>query len=1448
MFSPLPQRLRSLRRRVRRMVWVHGACLLAAGGLGVLLLLGALDYTVRFQDPGLRILISLGFFAAVVGFGYRYLYLPGKIRFRDEDLARRLQRRYPALGDRLLSTVEFLRQEEDDPTAGSPALRRTVIAETTAQTETLDFQAVLDGRPPRRAAVLAGTVLALAAAVFIWDPPVARTAVVRLLNPFNRSVFPQANHLRVSDPVKCIARGGTFEIEIVDANHRPLPREVRVFYRVAAADGPTEEETTVLRPAGQAVVVRRENVVRPFAYRIEGGDDRSMTWREVAVVEPPAVAAVSVRLISPAYTGWPATRSLGDVRALKGTRLEFTGRANKPLRSAVLVWVDERRFPARMHSDRRGFTVSAPELIVTESGMYGFALEDTAGIGGGENDRWEVHAVADAPPTVTIEQPPANLYVTPQAVLPLRVQAKDDLALRAVTLVYPVQDSLSLRERDRVRASLPGNKGGGLVTNISPHPNPLPKGEGTNVPETRVALYTGPEKVPPQAESLLDRGGDLRTIDFAWELEPLGLRPGGQLEFAVTATDYRPRTGRSEPRKLTVVTPQELQDRLSARQNLLLGELQRVLKMQNAVRGQVEAVRIRWEESVPVAPADIDQLRAAELSQRQAALLLSRGGEGIPRQIKNLLADLEHNRLEASRLKDRLEELASDLARLERESLPAVARELTAALKTGQIALSNPAEADLPAARRALQAVGKNQEQVIAVLTAWINRLSQWESSQRFQRELIQLTRDQEETARRTTAVGRRTFARDFRDLAPPEAAELRILAARQAEHARTLDRVLQTMEQSLPDLRQKDPAAAGNVADAVDEAHRQGASNRMRSCGDFLLQNRIGQAADAQKQIARQLQELLDVLSRRRDQELEVLHKKLRTATAEAAELERRQTELHAAMSQAAEKSGAAEDKRQWESLAETQRRLEQETEQLARRLERLQAARAAQAAQQAAAAMNKARREAAAGEGQGACRQAEAARKALADARRRLDEHGRRAGLDLALEQIARLEDAVKHLQQQQQGVLEETRRYERLRQTQGEFTRSQAAGLHDLARRQEMLEDDARRLATDLRGADAFAWTLTRAARSMGQAAAGLNRRRTGTETQRTEQTALDCLALLMEAVQPEPPSDQENAGGDAGGAGKKPPSHAPRGAVATMAELKLLRLLQQELNLRTARLYETLDPQAKPTESQRAALAELARQQGRLAEMVFKLVPPAAEAPEENLQDAPADAEQIWMSDVPKITNTRARLNSRRLTAAQNVETDSAAVSRRLSDAYYLLPDDSDNAEKDSALQEQLRHELGAAAEKEAEQPLLDVARRMFRIQERIAGAQTGPATQAEQQQVVEELDRLIRVTRKSCCGGSPSPNRSPSSARNPTDSSPAKPGSRPAVKAGPRSSDKSPSGRPNVDDVRAALKQHWGELPPQLRQQMLESATEEFMPKYQELLEEYYRRLAEEKKQ
>ena len=146
-----------------------------------------------------------------------------------------------------------------------------------------------------------------------------------------------------------------------------------------------------------------------------------------------------------------------------------------------------------------------------------------------------------------------------------------------------------------------------------------------------------------------------------------------------------------------------------------------------------------------------------------------------------------------------------------------------------------------------------------------IGQLGQWDSYRRFLSEIGQLARDQQALIERTAAVGRRTLTQALRDLAPADAQELQTVAERQLDLARLLDHLLRDMDQAGGLLRQNDPTAAQAIAGALDQLRRRATGQRMRTAGEQIQQNQIGQAAAEQKQIGQSLQDILDLLGQAR-------------------------------------------------------------------------------------------------------------------------------------------------------------------------------------------------------------------------------------------------------------------------------------------------------------------------------------------------------------------------------------------------------------------------------------------------------------------------------------------------------------------------------------------------------------------------------------------------------
>ena len=333
------------------------------------------------------------------------------------------------------------------------------------------------------------------------------------------------------------------------------------------------------------------------------------------------------------------------------------------------------------------------------------------------------------------------------------------------------------------------------------------------------------------------------TIDRRVELSEFQLVPGMQLTCHAVASDYRPQTGRSDPRVLTVITPDQLLERMAVRQSQILAELARVLQLQRDARSQVRTLEIRLHETAGLEQADIDRLQAAEFNQREVARSLTSRSDGLPMQVLGLLADLETNRVDNPDFQRRLEGLLAEFDRLQREHLPPIGTELTAAIKGSLVRLqSSPRPAGRDAESEShLARAGEHQQQVIAALEGLLAGMRQWDDYRRFHREVAQLLRDQEEVARNTAALGAQTVGRDLKELSPQESADLKILAEHQFELARRQTRLEQEMEQTAAALGQSEPLAAANLDRRRGGSPATGDCRRYVHRGESCPRQRLG-------------------------------------------------------------------------------------------------------------------------------------------------------------------------------------------------------------------------------------------------------------------------------------------------------------------------------------------------------------------------------------------------------------------------------------------------------------------------------------------------------------------------------------------------------------------------------------------------------------------------------
>ncbi len=1220
MKSPIAARFQAFRGRIRRALGLYGASWVLVTLLGIATVCGLLDWLLDLTS-GVRALLLAALIAATAWTAYRTLVVPFLFPLADIDLALRVESRFPRLNDELASAVDFLHHADASPQLGSAALRSAVVEQASRRMLALDFGEAVEWATMRRAVLSASAVLLAAAALVLASPRAAATAAVRLFQPFGATRWPRETFLAIADTPTRLARGEPFRLAVRVVEGR-VPERAEVDY--AFEDGARTSEP--LRPRGDREFLGGlEAVTQSFDYRVRAGDGRTEP-AHVEVVPPPELEALRVRLTYPDYTRQAAedlATGKGQVRAVWGTRVDVSARSSKPLARAELRIGVSGAVPARVEPGNSELEAS---FRLEESGFYWISLRDQEGFENREASRYELRVIEDHAPEVFVERPASDIEVTAAANVPLRALVKDDFGIQNAELHY----------------SHAGSEDETAQT---------------------VTLWTSAEQ--PQRQ----------VIEHVWQLGELALTPGASVSYYLSARDSDnlrgPNTGKSRQLRLLVVSPEDLARRLEEKQLRVYQELERLRKLQADARTQVSDLHAALQQQEALSKEQLAHLQSVEVTQRQIDRHVTNPADGLRAQVGQIESDLANNHLDNSQLGEQLAMVREGLEHIAREDLPEIDQGITRVRKAAQESLgargaraprgdpqgrsqraageppvgtARPAPPDTATAprppetapdrpspapeqatptpdkpasnlqRAGLADIETHQQRVVARLDEMLERMGKWETYRGIARDARELLEEQDQLAQQTREAGRKTIGQTPENLPTALQAELGKLAGHQEQKREQLARLERKLDQMSGRLAEGDAAAADALRAAAEGLRRSGTEEQMRRAASNIRQNQVGAADTAQRKAIEALKQMLESLENTPERDLAKLIAKLREAETELGAIRERQAAQLERTQQASANPDPEARRRELEKLAREEKELEQQTARLAEQLRRIRAEQAGRTSAGAASRMGQAGGQMQQSEGDKAAGEEQKVLEELQRAQREVAQARREAEAQLAMEQLARIGDTLASLLERETAAKTETARLEELRRQKGDWSRPQLASLRTLVQTQQAIRDDTEKARDLLTSAPVFALVLRRATGTMDRVLDRLGERHTDDETQTAEQAAADRFAQLLDALKKDPNAESQQGGQEAEGGQEGQGGQGQRDSIPPVAQLKMLRALQIEVNERTAALDELRATAQKLSPSQTDELRSLGEDQGALADLVRDLARPTEEGDE------------------------------------------------------------------------------------------------------------------------------------------------------------------------------------------------------------------------------------------
>jgi hypothetical protein len=425
-YQNLLARIRVVRRRWRMQRLVKGVAFFLISAVA-LLLLGIWGANLFGFKPAAVWIMRLVTGGSAVYVAVHFFVAPLRRRISDIQIAQYIEERYPNLEDRLIAAVEF-----GDGGGTSPGMLDLLIKDAMEKTSRIDFSVFLNRK---RLAVygLAGAATFLAlVALLNWGPPFLQYGFDKLYVQWTNAAPRTPLLIEVMPGDIQIAKGVDQQIKAQLLGFDSADVKLYTQPLGSSAWTPVGMEPD---PYGSSFLYLLTEVQSSMRYYVEARDVRSKIYT-IKVAEAPRVDKIDITYKFPAYAGMAdqTVEDDGDISALRGTRVTVNIHASLPVQSARLQFDDQSTI-AMTQSGEASFSGA---LTLNRSGSYVVQFSDAGGKPYAASQEFEMEALPDAAPKVTITRPMRDVRATSVEEVFSELKAEDDIGLSKVELHYSV--------------------------------------------------------------------------------------------------------------------------------------------------------------------------------------------------------------------------------------------------------------------------------------------------------------------------------------------------------------------------------------------------------------------------------------------------------------------------------------------------------------------------------------------------------------------------------------------------------------------------------------------------------------------------------------------------------------------------------------------------------------------------------------------------------------------------------------------------------------------------------------------------------------------------------------------------------------------------------------------------------------------------------------------------
>ena len=541
-------------------------------------------------------------------------------------IAIEFERKYPNLQENLIAAYD-LANENTDEYGYSRFLVKAIVDRANRLVNNLSIRKLLPSNKVLERFGLLALILLLIVGTATAIPDKFAQGTIRIFYP--QTPFPKITETTLTVSLPNTGKAVKFDDYTISIKSSgKLPDKVWVYRKLGRQGySPFEARRDPTNPLLFKYTFRK--ITDDVEFFVIGGDFKSRIYK-VNVLDLPRVLDVALEYHFPKYTRLATQkieRNDGNIDALRGTNVKITAKVSKKVQRAEIIVDDTLKIPMKCD----GKSISG-NLVVKNNGTYTINVRDEHGNTDPQPPRYTIRSQPDEAPIVQITLPGKDIDINEDMVVPIQVYGEDDFGFSKFLLKYSIITQDSIVHTFKLPFSLFGKK--------------------------------------------------QVTLDFNWELDPLGIIPSDVVKYWIEGYDNDfidgPQMGKSKVYSLRFPSIDEIIEEVTNNQNDQTESVDEAIKAQrDFIKKSEELTRQIQRDNDNISYEQREQVQQLIQQQQELVQNLKKTAEEMKKTIEKIQ---EHN-LVAQQIVDKMWQIQKILDEIMPEELKEAIRKMQEALK-----------------------------------------------------------------------------------------------------------------------------------------------------------------------------------------------------------------------------------------------------------------------------------------------------------------------------------------------------------------------------------------------------------------------------------------------------------------------------------------------------------------------------------------------------------------------------------------------------------------------------------------------------------------------------------------------------------------------------------------------------------------------------------------------